>query len=168
MLRSRKEEIVGDLKESFHHSMIVVAEHRNLTVAESNVLRKKIRETGGGFRVAKNNLIRIAVRGTDAEALEPHFSGGTSIGFSDDPVGVAKVIHEAVVGTGKLTIRCGLLDGKLLAPEEVEQLAKLPDLDTVRARLVATLQAPASNLVRLLTTPGTRIAQVLQAKAAGS
>jgi large subunit ribosomal protein L10 len=44
-------------------------------------------------------------------------------------------------------------------------LADLPSIEVLRGKLLGVLQAPASNLVRLLNTPATQLACVLKAKA---
>ena len=40
-------------------------------------------------------------------------------------------------------------------------LADLPSIEVLRSKLLGVLQAPAGNLVRLLNTPATQLAQVL-------
>jgi large subunit ribosomal protein L10 len=44
------------------------------------------------------------------------------------------------------------------------ELADLPSIEVLRAKLLGTLQAPAAQLVRVINAPGQQLARVLQAK----
>jgi large subunit ribosomal protein L10 len=47
---------------------------------------------------------------------------------------------------------------------QLEQLADLPPLETLRAQLLGVLQAPAARLVRMVQTPAAQLVRVLQAR----
>jgi len=153
--RAKKEEIVRRLAGTFREATVVVVTHqRGLTVAESTRLRRQMREVGAAYRVTKNRLAKIALAGTPYESLQDLFIGPTAIAWSHDPVAPAKVAARFAKDSGKLTIIGGALGARTLSTAEIEELARLPSLDELRARLVG-----------LIATPGTRIAQVLNAPA---
>ena len=65
----------------------------------------------------------------------------------------------------KLKIKGGLLDGQLLDSRAVEdQLATLPSKDEARSHLLATMNAPAQTLLRLLNVPARDFVGVMAAK----
>lgn len=141
---------------------VVVTEHRGLTVAEVTVLRKKVREAGAEFRVVKNTLIRLAARETGFEALNEHFAGPTAVGFAkSDPVALARALKEFAATNPKVRIKAGFLDGRVLAPREVEALADLPSREVLLARLAGALASPLSNLVRAMSGPAKQLVYAL-------
>src|ERR1700679_2473714 len=92
MDRTQKEETVETLKASFAGTaLIVVAHYTGLTVAEITDLRRRMLKADASFRVTKNRLARIAIRGTNYENLDELFRGPTAIALSNDPIAAAKV-----------------------------------------------------------------------------
>ena len=164
MDRTQKEELVTALHRTFEATNLVVVTHQTgLTVAEADELRTEMREAGAKYRVTKNRLARIALKGTKFQALEALFTGPTAIAFSSDPVAAAKVCVEFARKNVKLTIVGGSLDGESLDRERIATLAKLPSLDELRAGLIGLVQAPATKLARVTQAPAAQLARVLSA-----
>lgn len=164
MDRSRKEALVAELRETFENANLVVLTHQaGLTVSEVSDLRQQMREVGAGFKVTKNRLAKLALKGTKFEQLEDQFSGPTAVAFSSDPIAAAKVSVEFANKNDKLTIVGGGLDDKILDTASVVALAKLPSLDALRAQLIGLLQAPARNLVGVVQAPAGQLARVFSA-----
>ncbi len=70
MDRAQKEAVVDNLGQIFADSgVVVVAHYAGLTVAQMSDLRNLMREAGGGVRVAKNRLARIALEGKPNEGM---------------------------------------------------------------------------------------------------
>jgi large subunit ribosomal protein L10 len=81
MPTQRKIETVADLKQRLERMQVtVVADYRGLSVADMTELRKKLRESGAEFVVAKNTLTLIAARETGHEAIEPLLGGTNGAG----------------------------------------------------------------------------------------
>ena len=65
----------------------------------------------------------------------------------------------------KLTVKAGLIDGSFLDANAVEnQLATMPGKDELRAKLLATFQAPLQQFVALLQAPTQNLVYLLAAK----
>ena len=80
MNREEKTQLLGELNELFNSSEIIVVSHyKGLTVKEVSELRDKIRKAGAGFRVTKNRITRLALKGTKFEGLTDLFTGPTAI-----------------------------------------------------------------------------------------
>ena len=165
MDRGQKEELVASMHQTFEDAaMVVVTHYSGLTVSELGELRSKMYEAGAKFKVTKNRLARLALKGTQYEALEEVFTGPTAIATSSDPVAPAKVAVEFANKNEKLTIVAGAMRDKLLSVEEVKALAKLPSLDELRGKLVGLLQAPATKIAGVLQAPAGQLARVLSAR----
>jgi large subunit ribosomal protein L10 len=164
--RQEKAELIETLQTTLNASSTVVVTHQvGMTVAESSDLRAKMREAGAGFKVTKNRIAKLALKGTAYEDLESMFTGPTAIGTSADPVAAAKALVDFAKDNDKLTIVGGSMDGKTLDKAGVEALAKMPSLDELRGRLVGLVQAPAAKLARVAQAPAGKVARVIQARA---
>jgi large subunit ribosomal protein L10 len=82
----------------------------------------------------------------------------------DDPVGVAKALVDFAEAHAKLEIDGGALEGQVIETAGVENLAKMPDLGTLQARLVRQVLSPASRIASQVTGPATRIAGAIAAR----
>lgn len=164
MSRAQKEAEVQDLQERFSNDeIIVVAHYSGLTVSDLNDLRAKLREQGARFKVTKNSLAKLAVKGTDFEHLSDMFTGPTAIASSQDPVAAAKVAHNFAKDNEKLVILGGGLGAQVLDIDAIKQLASLPSLDEIRSKLVGLLVAPQTKLAGLMQAPARELVGVTKA-----
>ncbi len=151
--RDKKEAIVAELKDKFSRaSIVVVAQSPGLTVSAADDLRRKIREAGADYKVAKNTLVKIAAKGTDVESLEDFFTGPNAfaIGY-DDPVALAKVLVEFKKENEVLQIRGGMLNGTMIDEKAIEALAKLPSREVLIAQMLSVLVATPTKFVQVLS-----------------
>ena len=166
MDRAEKSQLVEDLGSVFKDTgVVVVAHYTGLSVAEMTSLRAQMREAGAGMRVAKNRLVKLALKGTDVEHVSDLFQGPTVIAYSDDPVAAPKIAVEFAKGNEKLVILGGAMGVTNLDPEGVKALAALPSLDELRGKLVGLLAAPATKVAQVLGAPAGQVARVVGAYA---
>ena len=166
MDRLQKEELVNTLSGVFDSAnLVVVTRPTGLTVAESTELRTQMRHAGALFKVTKNMLTRLALRGTRFEPLSDLFVGPTAIAYSEDPIIAARVAVKFSDDNDKLEILGGGLFDQILDAGEVKNLAKLPSLDELRGKIVGALNAPATKVAGVLQAPGAQLARALQARA---
>lgn len=150
MNREEKTELLGMLNEIFNNSeSVVIAEYLGLTVAEADDLRNKIREAGASLRVTKNRIAKLAVKGTKFEALADLFKGPIAMAYANDPISACKACVEFAKNNEKLVIVGGALSDKTLTLDEIKELASIPSIDELHAKLIGLLQAPASKLARV-------------------
>jgi large subunit ribosomal protein L10 len=151
--RAQKEATVAGLNQTLGEvNLVVVTQQSGLTVYESMMLRRKVREAGAGFKVTKNRLTRLALEGTKFQALQSLMTGPTALAFSEDPVAAAKVCVEFAKQNEKLTIIGGALGEQLLDVNGVQALAKLPPA----TKVAGVLQAPAGQLARVFSAYGSQ------------
>lgn len=166
MDRAQKEAKVAGMHQSFQDATIMVVTHQTgMTVEESTDLRRQMLAAGASFRVTKNRLARIALKGTKFEGLDGLFTGPTAVAFSEDPVAAARVAVDYAKSNDKLTIVGGGLGEKELDLKGVEALAKLPSLDELRAKIVGMINTPATRIAGVLQAPGGQLARVISAYA---
>jgi large subunit ribosomal protein L10 len=165
--RAQKRELVARLNDEWKTSgVIVVAHYKGMTVAQMTDFRKRIKDAGGIVKVAKNRLAKLALKGTDVEAISDLLQGQTCVAYSKDPISAAKVSVKYARENDKLVILGGAMGRTRLDGSGVKALADLPSLDELRGRLVGLLQAPAAKIARILNEPGGMLARVLAAKGA--
>ena len=164
--RTQKKELADFLNTTFSEAVcVVVTRQTGMTVDESTALRRQMRDAGARFKVTKNRIAKIALKGTKFEDLEGYFTGPTGIAYSDDPVAAAKGATKFAEQNEKLQIVGAGLDGKTLDVDGVKALAKLPSLDELRGKIIGVLQAPATKLAGVTQAPAGQLARVLKAKA---
>ncbi|MBP9752735.1 MAG: 50S ribosomal protein L10 [Proteobacteria bacterium] len=166
MNRTQKEELVIELKDRMEKSaLVVVTRQSGLTVSEVTNLRCQMRNAGAEFKVYKNTLTEIAIKGTDAEGLSSYLTGPIALAFSVDALAAAKAAVKFANSNDKLQVLGGVMNGKVLSAADVKALATLPSLDELRATLIGLISAPATKIARILIEPASRVARVIGAKA---
>ena len=165
MNRDTKAEKVTELNETFITAKFaVVADYCGLKVTEIEKLRGSLREYDAQIRIAKNTLLRLAVKDTDYEGMTKDFTGTTAIVYSfDDPVGPAKALADFAKEFEALQIRSAVFEGKIMSADDVTTLSKLPSKDQLLGQLCGVLAAVPTKLVRTLNAAPSNLVYALQA-----
>jgi large subunit ribosomal protein L10 len=170
MDRATKGTQIGEIKARFDKmTAAVFLDFKGMTVEHVTKLRAEFRKAGVEYKVVKNTLVRHALKDAPyRQKLDDALAGMTGIAWSyEDPSAAAKVVkafRKEPAGE-KLQIKAGLVDGSLLDSKAVEnQLATMPGKNELRARLLATMQAPMQNFVALLAAPTQNFVYLLSAK----
>jgi large subunit ribosomal protein L10 len=142
---------------------IILAEYRGMQVSDMTVLRAKARKANVYFHVMKNTLARRAVADTPFAGLTDHMVGPLVYGISDDPVAAAKVMHDFAKANDKFVIKAGALANSVMSAKEVASLASMPSRDELIAKLMGTMQAPATKFVQTLNEVPTKFVRGLAA-----
>lgn len=150
MNRDEKKQLLDELHGLIDGSEVVVISHyKGLTVAEVSELRDAVRKAGAGFRVTKNRITKLALKGTKFEGLTDLFKGPTAIAFASDPVSACKACVNFAKDNEKLVIIGGALSTGALTIDDIKRLATIPSLDELRAKIIGLLQAPGAQLARV-------------------
>lgn len=166
MDRAEKQESIAALKEVFNASkVVVVAHYSGLSVAQMQTLRRQMKQAGGEVKVAKNRLAKIALEGADVASIASLLKGPTLIAYSGDPLAAPKVAVDFAKANEQLVILGGAMGKTALNVDGVKQLASLPSLDELRAKLIGLIQAPATKIAQLANAPAAKVARVVQAYA---
>lgn len=148
----QKKQIVADLVETLKAAQAgVLVDYRGITVEQDTQLRAKLREAGVEYKVVKNTLTRFAANEVGYQELDEQLNGPTALAISTtDPIAPAKVISDFAKDVEALEIKAGFLDGKVITIDEVKKLASTPSKEVLIAKVMGSLNAPISKLVRTL------------------
>jgi large subunit ribosomal protein L10 len=140
------------LEQAFRGSAsAVLVDFKGLNVPDVTELRRQVRAAKGQYKVVKNTLAKRALKGTAFEPLSEFFEGTTAVAYSgDDPVALAKVLTTFAKDKPALSIKAAVVQGRSLKAAEVGELATLPGKPELYAKLLFLLQAPMTQLVRVL------------------
>lgn len=166
MNKDNKQELVEQMHERLTRAKAVfLADFRGMNVGQATTLRNDLRNASVEYKVFKNTLLDLAAKGTEAECLSPYLAGPTAIAISyDDPVSAAKVLSKyAKDPAGKFVLKVGALSGKLLDAKQIQALADLPSREVLIAKMLGSMQAPATNFVGVLAALPGSLVRVLDA-----
>lgn len=130
---------------------VILAEYRGLKVSEITEIRREVKKNAGELKVMKNRLAKRAIAGSPWASLEKYFKGPLAIIVSEqDPVVVSKILSKFAESFAPLKLKAGFMDGRLLEASALAAIAQLPSREELYAKLLGTLMAPASGVVRTL------------------
>jgi large subunit ribosomal protein L10 len=166
MDRVTKEQQVGELKDKLAKTAsIVLADYRGIDVPTVTSLRDEFRKVRCEYKVYKNTLVKLAIKGTKMEPLGKYLEGPTAVIFSyESPSAPAKVATKIAKDQEKFVLKGGYFEGSVLDVKGVEGLATMPGKDELRAKLLATFMAPATDFVRTLSAGAQNFVYLLSAK----
>jgi large subunit ribosomal protein L10 len=166
MERAAKEQMLGEIKEAFAGvTSIIVADYRGLTVPVVTAMRDDFRKAGCHYRVLKNSLVKIAVKGSEMEPLATLMAGTTAVIWSNDtPQTPAKLALKWAKDQPKFVIKGGYFDGRALDPKGVDALSKMPGKNEIRASLLMTFLAGPQGLAAQVLAPVQNFAYLLDAR----
>jgi large subunit ribosomal protein L10 len=147
-----KEAVVEDIKEKMSKAQsVVLFDYRGLTVDEVTQLRNQMRKAGVEYKVIKNTMMTRAANELGITGTEELFKGPTAVAFGlADAAAPAKILVDFIKKVKKTEIKGGLLEGKVVDLNQIKYLAELPPKEVLIAKLLGTLNAPATNLVGVL------------------
>lgn len=167
LTRARKEDLVAEYADLIRNSRAVIfTEYRGLTNKELNSLRNAVRDANGVYHIAKLSLFKLALEETGYPVPDILSGAPLAVGFCLEEVpAVAKALTEFADDAAELVLRGGLMGDTTLTAQQLEVLADLPPLETLRAQLAGLLDAPAANLVGVLQAGIAQVINVVNAYA---
>ena len=147
-------------------NLAVLTDYRGLKVSDLQGFRSTLRPMNAEFRVAKNTLTRIAAERVGIVGLEPMLDGPLAIVLAyDDIVAPAKAVSDFARTSRVLTVKTGLLDGKLIAADDLEELGNLPSREVLLGKLLGLMNSPLQRTVTVLSGPSRSFAYLVNARA---
>jgi len=150
--KQKKTEIIATLKGIFAKSPAVAfVQFNKLTVANAQALRRKLREVGTGYYVAKKTLIRKSLEGGKVTGELPSLDGEVAVAFleaGDDVTAPAREIFSFEKKLEKaVKLIGGIFEGKFIGQEKVLSLATIPSRQTLLAQFTNLVNSPIQRLV---------------------
>ncbi|WP_119066837.1 50S ribosomal protein L10 [Rubrobacter indicoceani] len=151
MNREEKAQVIDRIAGKLQSGSAVLVDYQGMNVAQSTDLRRRSRESGVEFIVAKNTLTRMAAEKAGVNGLNDYLVGPTAIAFSEDPVASAKLMAEFAGLVESFDLKAGLLDGgTILGEADVVALSKLPSREQLIAQIVGGIGSPLTSFVTVL------------------
>ena len=161
MKKDQKKKFVKDYKDILNNvGILVVTHYSGLKTTQTDELRLKINEVGGKFIIVKNSLMKIILKDHKSKEFKSLFNGPIALAYSEDEVSAAKVAVNFSKENDKLLILGGISGDKFLEQQDVLEIALLPTLDEIRAKLVSLIQTPAKNIAYALKFSANKLARV--------
>ena len=148
-----KKEKIAELKAILAEAKgLYLADFTGIDVEAVNELRNKLRDAEVHYHVIKNRLAIRAAEEAGIAGLKEHFTGPTAIAYSnEDPIAPAKILQDFADDGGKMLIKSGYMDGKILPADEVQVIAKLPSRDELLGKVVGSVQSPLYGFIAVLS-----------------
>lgn len=152
LTRAKKEQLVAKMSSQVEKSKaIVLVNYQGLLHKEIETLKERLAEENITFQVVKNSLFKIALKNAEIEVDAALLDQPIAVIWGDvDEISPAKLAVAFGKEAEKLEILGGILNGEFIDITTVNQLASLPGREELYAKLVGTLNAPMSGLVRVL------------------
>src|SRR5215203_562882 len=163
--KAQKQKDLEALTEQFKKAQAaMVVGFKKMTVAKDQELRNQLREAGVSYEVVKNTLARRAAAGTPFEQAAEHFKGVTAVALSSgDPVGLSKAISKFSKANADIfTFKAGVVEGKVVALNEVEAIATLPSKEELIAKIMFLINCQAQRLVTVISAVPRNLAVVIK------
>ncbi len=161
----KKQEIVNELKDRIEKAKLMVV--FDFTGIDANAMadfRKEIRKKDAEIKVVKNTILYRACNGTELYDKIDIFKEPSAVIFAyEDIVAAAKSLKEFLKENETAKVKAGLVEGAFATPEVIDELASLPSREELIAQLLATMQAPITNFVRVLSAVPQKAVMVLNA-----
>ncbi|MBR2020602.1 MAG: 50S ribosomal protein L10 [Clostridia bacterium] len=140
----QKQQIVADLAEQIKNSAAgVIVNYQGITVDNDTAMRKALREAGVKYVVMKNTMTGRACDMVGYGDLKQYLTGMTAIAISEnDPVAAAKVLKKYADKVESFNILAGYVDGAVIDANTVNELAEIPNKETLIAKFLGSIQSP--------------------------
>lgn len=127
---------------------LFVVQYSGLDSLRMSQLRSALRNGKSRLFVAKNSLMKIALKDSSIEGLDGLFEGPAALVFSDNDIAsVSKILSKFAKENEKLVLKGAYYKGSLFKQSDIENIAKLPSKEVLIAQLVSALKSPLSGLV---------------------
>ena len=167
MDRAQKEQVLGEIKEAWQNvASIVVADYAGITVPIVTAMRDDFRKAGCHYRVLKNSLVKIAVKGSKMEPITALMSGTTAVIWTtgEAPQPPTTITLKWAKDQPKFKIKGGYYEGQLLDIKGVEMLSKMPGKNEIRSSMLMTFLAGPQSFVAQIAAPIQNFAYLLDAR----
>ena len=152
LTKDKKGEILADLKEIVKKAKsLVFLNFHGLPVSETMLLRRKLRQEGAGYKVAKKTLIKLAIK-DKYEGELPDLEGEVAMIYGEDPIAGAREVYN-FEKTHKETMKMlgGMFENKLLGRDSMLEIATIPPMNVLYSKLLFLFNSPSQRLAIALS-----------------
>ena len=165
-MRAEKQYLIDEVSTHLKKSdYVILTNFTGASVQDVAELRSKLDVEKAEFHVIKNSSLRVAAKALGLPDIESVLTGPTAVivGGKNSPA-VAKILKAFFKDKQKMEVKAGVLSKKLITAAQVQQLAEMPSLDSLRAQFLGLVSQPGTSFVRILSAAPASLLNVLQAK----
>ena len=130
---------------------VVIVDYRGMTVEQATKLRNDLRKENVEFKVAKNTLTKLAIKGTEYEGPSEYLEGPTAIAIShEDCTAPARIVANNAKDAENLKLKASWVEGSIYDAAGTEQIAKIPSKETLIAQVLGGFNSPITALAYTL------------------
>ena len=147
-----KKEIVGKFNEMYKNSdYAIFVDYKGMNAEQTASFRGELRKNDNTrFFVLKNTLNKKSMLGTEFSVDENLLKGQCGVVFCNDLLKISKVVDKFCFKDNVVKFVACLNKSKVCSESEVKELASLPSMEVLRAKLVYLLNSTGSSFVRVL------------------
>jgi large subunit ribosomal protein L10 len=167
MERAQKQQVLGEIKEAWQNvASVIIADYKGITVPVVTAMRDDFRKNGCHYRVIKNSLVKIAVKGSKMEPITQLMSGTTAVIWTtgEAPQPPARIALKWAKDEPKFKILGGYYEGSLLDKAGVQALSTMPGKPEIQAAMLMTFLAGPQSFVAQIAAPIQNFAYLLDAR----
>ena len=147
LTKNQKQEVLSELKDLLKDAQtLVFVNFKGLTVAETNALRRALREAGVGYKVAKKTLLGRVLDEKGLKGEAPDMSGEVAIAYSTDVLAAAREVFAFSKGKARPTIVGGIFEGEYADATRILSLATIPSREVLLSQIAYLLKSPIQRL----------------------
>ncbi len=166
MPTSKKIFTVQNLTEKLKDAQVLIlSDYRGLSMAQLDDLRQAIKKAGGELEIIKNTLLKRAADEAKVKIEDEVLTGPTAALWTwEAEIGPLKALADFAKEAGLPKVKFGRFEGETISLERIKELAQLPGLEELKAKLVGQLQSPLYGLTNSLQGNLRKLVYVLKAK----
>jgi large subunit ribosomal protein L10 len=146
--RKKKEEIYSKLASGLKESTSAVfINFKGLLVSEVTELRKKLRESGVSYTVAKKSIARKVLDEQGYKGSVPSLNGEFAIAYGVDLLAPAREVNEFEKKfKDKVSILGGVFEGEYKDREAMKMIAAIPTREVLLSQIAYLLKSPMQRI----------------------
>lgn len=156
--KAQKQDIVATLATALKSSVSSVFVHyKGVNMEEEYAMRRALTAAGVKYFITRKSLMKRAAQEAGVTGEVPTLSGEVAVAYGmnaaqEDITLSPRSVQEYVKKLGgKLSILGGILEGKFVDATEMQTLATIPPVDTLRGMFVNVINSPIQGFVVALS-----------------
>lgn len=150
--KAKKQDIIAKLENIKKDAeTIVFVSFKGVTVKDTTVMRRAMRDAGVGYFVAKKTLM-TRVFGASYEGEMPQLDGEIAVAYSTDAIAPAQNVKEfAKKYKDAVAIAGGVFQGVFKNKDEMTAIASIPSLEILRGMFAQLINSPRQRFAVVLS-----------------
>ncbi|MFZ2253416.1 MAG: 50S ribosomal protein L10 [Minisyncoccia bacterium] len=149
--KAKKQDILARLEGIKKESdSIVFVSFKGVTVKDTTIMRRAMREAGVGYFVAKKTLMKRVFTGYEGEM--PELEGEIAVAYSTDAIAPAQTVKDfAKKYKDAVAIVGGVFQGAFKNKAEMTEIASIPSLQVLRGMFAQLINSPRQRFAVVLS-----------------